>query len=81
MFKQCVLQKKLPTGHKTTTTYLPVEFAVVEKVIKLKGKNDEWEDGWVVESVSTREFNSEYIEIMSGQYKMYRYRKSRNKYI
>jgi hypothetical protein len=47
-YHQCILHKDIPKGTKTTTTFLPEKFAVLEKVIKLKDNNGDWEDGWVV---------------------------------
>ena len=73
MYRQCTLKKKLSKGVKTTTTFLPTEFSIVEKVIKLKDNNGEWDDGWVVESVSKEEYDSDYITILSGQHRLHRY--------
>jgi hypothetical protein len=51
-YRQCVLRKVTTI----TTTWIPEKFAQKGRPVKLRletGK-DEWDDGWVVESVGAR---------------------------
>jgi hypothetical protein len=48
-FRQCVLHRLTGEGEAIITSYLPEKYAVVNKVVKLKG-NQSWTDGWVVKS-------------------------------
>ncbi len=68
MYIQCTVTKKLPSGVKTTSTFLPEKFAKLGKVLKLQDKNSEWEDGWVVESVGKDKYDSDYIRRQSREY-------------
>ncbi len=52
MFKQCVLNKQGPDGFKSTVTWLPAEFAVKGRTLRLKKSDDSWDLGWTVFSVS-----------------------------
>ena len=47
-YRQCKMQKK----NSYQVSYIPEEFAVMNKVIKLR-ENGEWDDGWVVIEVSS----------------------------
>ena len=46
-------QCKLIKGDATTVSWLPEEFAIVNKLVKLKD-NGVWVDGWKVEFVGTK---------------------------
>lgn len=46
MYQQCRLRR----GNTYTVSWIPAQFAVVGKVLKLKDNNDVWVDGWIVES-------------------------------
>ena len=48
-YNQC----RLSRGNRRTVTWVPREFAKVGKVIKLRGDDDVWVDGWRVEEVWT----------------------------
>ena len=74
LYHQCVLEKKLSNGTKTTTTFLPKKYSQVGKVIKLKSNDGTWEDGWVVQQVSKDNFNSDYINVASREYLKHRKR-------
>jgi hypothetical protein len=47
-YRQCKLQKK----NTFQTSYIPEEFAVMNKIIKLRD-NNVWDDGWKVIAVSS----------------------------
>lgn len=51
-YRQCRLKRKTKTGHSIQTSWIPKKFAEVGKILKLKNHEDEWENGWVVETVS-----------------------------
>lgn len=72
LYHQCILHKELPKGTKTTTIFIPEKFAVMEKVIKLKDNNGEWEDGWVVKFISKAKYNSDYFRMASREHLKHR---------
>lgn len=45
------MTKQTETGFMRTVSWIPVEFAVVGKKVKLKIGN-EWDEGWVVETAN-----------------------------
>lgn len=49
-YRHCRLVKPLPAGEKVLVSWLPEQFAEVNRVLKLK-HGDGWEDGWVVRNV------------------------------
>lgn len=52
-YRQCKMRKKhSETSYSEQVSYIPEEFAVMNKVLKLK-ENGEWDDGWVVIGVSS----------------------------
>ena len=52
---QCYLRK----GPVATTAWIPEEFAVIGRPIKLRKRGGEWDDGWVVEEVGARRLSTE----------------------
>ncbi len=48
-YRQCKLQR----GNTHQTSWIPEQFAILNKVLKLKN-GEEWEDGWVVKEVWSR---------------------------
>src|SRR5262249_48812148 len=52
-FRQCRMEKNLPTGTKHMTSWIPEAFAVVGKVLKLRD-DGVWEDGWRVTTAGAR---------------------------
>ena len=50
-YRQCHLKKKASAGHIEQTSYIPEEFAYVNKILKLKDLAGIWENGWRVERV------------------------------
>jgi hypothetical protein len=51
LYSQCTVERKTKGGKATTVTWLPANFAIKGKVLKFKGDNNEWTDGWVVTQV------------------------------
>jgi hypothetical protein len=52
LFRQCELQKR---GGDTQVVWIPVTFAHVGKVVKVKMEDGTWSDGWkVTQTYSTR---------------------------
>lgn len=45
------LQCDLVNGVRKTVSYLPVEFAKAGKFVRLKNKDETWDDGWTVLAV------------------------------
>lgn len=54
-YKQCKLEKKVGVSTHTQVSFIPKEFAVLGRVIKLKQDDDTWDDGWKVVSVGSEE--------------------------
>lgn len=48
-YRQCNLQK----GNMHQTSWIPEQYAVTNKVLKLRDPDGVWEDGWVVKRVSS----------------------------
>lgn len=46
-YRQCRLEKKTPTGKLCQVSFIPAQFAVKDKVLKLR-EGGVWENGWVV---------------------------------
>lgn len=53
-YRQCWLEKTCSTGVIQQVSFIPEEFSVIGKVIKLKESNNVWDNGWVVKSVGVR---------------------------
>jgi hypothetical protein len=51
---QCRLTKKIPTGQLELVSFIPEKFAVVDRILKLKNEDGQWEDGWRVHNVGSR---------------------------
>lgn len=49
VYKQCLLVK----GNSRQISWLPVQFAKVGTVVKLKDDNGEWSNGWEVKEASS----------------------------
>lgn len=49
-YKQCHLQKPTKEGTMCQTSWIPEQFAVVGKVLKLKDSDGKWDNGWVVKT-------------------------------
>ncbi len=49
-FKHCRLNKKCDVGHLEKITWIPEEFAMIGKTIKIRDEEDHntWSDGWKV---------------------------------
>ena len=65
--KQCKLQKQVQSGFKTTTAWLPEQFAKLNHWVILK-QDDSWEAGWQVIEVGTR-LATKYMLERSTDYK------------
>ena len=50
-YRQCTMRRPTGEGSVTTTSYIPMQYAKLGRVLKLRGDDDAWVDGWVVESV------------------------------
>lgn len=54
LYKQCRLEKQTQAGTKHLVTWLPVQFAKVQKILLLKDDVGLWTAGWQVMVVGTR---------------------------
>lgn len=50
-YAQCAMRRIVAGVSIVTTSYIPTQFAKMGRVLKLKGSDDRWVDGWVVETV------------------------------
>ena len=50
-YAQCAMRRIVAGASVVTTSYVPTQFAKVGRVLKLKDSDDNWVDGWVVETV------------------------------
>jgi len=48
MYCQCLLKRKLENCSIIDVSWIPVEYAVIGKVLKLLKEDNSWENGWVV---------------------------------
>lgn len=51
-YRQCHMAKKHEQGEWRQTSWIPEKFAAVGKVLKLKDSDGQWDDGWIVQTVS-----------------------------
>jgi hypothetical protein len=59
-YKQCCLSKPTPTGHIQTVIWIPEEFGVVGKVLKLK-TDGVWNNGWIVKFASSNRLEQKLV--------------------
>lgn len=72
MHIQCELRRASEKGYHQNIAWLPAEYAVEGKFVKLK-TNGEWEDGWKVQTAYTNSpIASEVIQERSRDYKNHR---------
>lgn len=73
-YRQCRLVRKTPTGEAHQVSWIPDEYAVKDKVLKLKDSNDNWENGWIVVGAGTRRLAQnmlpDYHDLIKGHLKM-----------
>jgi hypothetical protein len=50
-YRQCRLVRPIPTGEHVVISWIPDQFAVKNRIVKLKGDRGEWTDGWRVVEV------------------------------
>lgn len=67
LYKQCTLVK----GDTREVSWIPWNFAKKNKPIKLKINNN-WDEGWMVETVSSISVNEEYLIEFKNNYKDHR---------
>jgi hypothetical protein len=67
--RQCTFTKPTKDGVSQTTSWIPEEFAKLNKYVKLKNESDEWIDGWQVISVSENRRTYEECNDRSQDYK------------
>lgn len=51
-YKQCRLERKTDGGKLNLVSYIPEQFAVKDKVLKLRDDEGVWTDGWKVVGAS-----------------------------
>jgi hypothetical protein len=56
-YKQCKLEKQVEGGSCHQTSYIPEEFAVVGKVLKLR-EEGVWDNGWKVTFASSKRYET-----------------------
>jgi hypothetical protein len=73
-YKQCRLTKKHENGYWQQVSWIPEQFAVKDKVLKLKDSDGVWENGWVVTGAGTNRLAEnmlpDYHVLIKGHRKM-----------
>lgn len=69
--RQCILIKKDGDATHQMVSWIPEKYAKIGKILKLKDDN-EWSNGWVVESVSSERRSSKEQREKSRGYKHHR---------
>lgn len=62
LFSQCTLKKK--NSERSTTqivSWIPIEFAMKGKFLKLKNEAGDWENGWCVETVGFTKLDEKHL--------------------
>jgi len=67
MYRQCKLQR----GCVNCTCWVPSQFAVKGKVLKIKNEG-KWEDGWTVEEAYKGEISDETARAIGSQHRTHR---------
>lgn len=69
LYKQCRLVKNTDVGCVEQTSWIPEQFAIKGKVIKIRDVDSgAWEDGWVVKSFGQNAQTTEQIDQASRVY-------------
>ena len=50
-YVQCAMRRIITGGSMRTTSYIPMHYAKLGKVLRLKDDCERWVDGWIVECV------------------------------
>ena len=66
-----MLEKNTEKNTVTTHSWIPQEFAVVGRCVKLKRKNG-WDDHWIVKTVNPTKIDEELIDTIENQYRIHR---------
>lgn len=67
----CMLEKKTEKNTISTHSWIPQEFAVKGRCVKLKTKNG-WDDHWIVKTVNPTKVDSDLIETVEKQHRIHR---------
>jgi len=69
-YKQCSLERVEGDGKRTVVSWIPINHAVKNKIVKLQNQDTkEWEDGWEVVLVGTKVLPHEQIVAQSQYWK------------
>jgi hypothetical protein len=73
-YRQCRLSRKTPTGEAQQVSWLPDQYAVAGKVLKLRDDDKNWENGWVVVGAGQNRLAQDqlpdYHQLIKGHRKM-----------
>lgn len=53
LYRQCRLMRREGEADMQQTSWIPAKYAVAGKVLKLRGDDGAWQDGWVVSHVGS----------------------------
>lgn len=62
------LQCNLKKGNLSTTSWIPENHAIKNKIVKLKQDNGSWDNGWEVIEIGTVRLDEEYVSERSRDY-------------
>lgn len=70
IYRQCKLEKKLDTeaGQKVQTVWIPIQYAVLDKILEVKDYDGHWVNGWKVVYVGATAMD-EYVRKHERDYK------------
>ena len=71
MYRQCRLEKNVEGGKCVQMSYIPEPYCEVGKILKLRGEDKIWEDGWRVTFAGAKR-SFEQVDVQSQQYKKQR---------
>jgi hypothetical protein len=64
-YRQCELKRE----NQHLVSWIPKEYAIKGKYLKLKSQDGEWEDGWEVEYVGEKDMPENVLDFQSQDYK------------
>jgi hypothetical protein len=60
-YRQCRLVKRTETGELVQVSWLPEPYATEGRVVKLRGGDGGWDDGWVVRGAGWRRLPADQV--------------------
>lgn len=71
-YRQCTLEKKHGDSVATQVAWIPTKFVHPRQVVKIKGDNGVWDDGWLISNVGSHQISDPQADLLSREYKYHR---------